>query len=265
MVFPGTGFVELAIRAGDEVGCSVVNELTLRTPLVLPASGSVAVQVVVGAAADSAERSVSIYSRTDTDTDAGSVWVCHAEGTLGADSAQPAADLSAWPPAGAIAVDVADGYERLDARGYGYGPAFRGLTAMWARGEELFAEARLPEAAGSTSGFGVHPALLDAALHTAVIANPDADLVLPFSWQGVSLHAAGPRRCGYGSRRLALVGLGGTRRRPWSAGAFGQGDGGPPGKRAADARRGVRIRSRPAVRGGLDADDGCRHRCGTRL
>ncbi|AXN44983.1 Phenolphthiocerol synthesis polyketide synthase type I Pks15/1 [Mycobacterium marinum] len=189
VVFPGTGFVELAIRAGDEVGCSVVNELTLRTPLVLPASGSVAVQVVVGAAADSAERSVSIYSRTDTD--AGSVWVCHAEATLGADSAQPAADLSAWPPAGAIAVDVADGYERLDARGYGYGPAFRGLTAMWARGEELFAEVRLPEAAGSTSGFGVHPALLDAALHTAVIANPDAELVLPFSWQGVSLHAAG--------------------------------------------------------------------------
>ena len=39
--------------------------------------------------------------------------------------------MSVWPPAGAVAVDVADGYERLAARGYGYGPAFQGLTAMW--------------------------------------------------------------------------------------------------------------------------------------
>ncbi|WP_099287881.1 type I polyketide synthase [Mycobacterium persicum] len=189
VVFPGTGVVELAIRAGDEVGCPVVDELTLRTPLLVPASGSVAVQVVVGAAAESSERSVSVYSRADVD--AGSVWVCHAEGTLRAGTVDPAADLSVWPPTGATAVDVSDGYQRLAERGYGYGPAFRGLTAMWARGDELFAEVRLPEAAGGVAGFGLHPALLDAALHTAVIANPEAELVLPFSWQGGSLHATG--------------------------------------------------------------------------
>ena len=48
VLFPGAGFVELAIRAGDEVGCGVVDELNLAAPLVLPASGSVAIQVVVG-------------------------------------------------------------------------------------------------------------------------------------------------------------------------------------------------------------------------
>ncbi|KZS81406.1 type I polyketide synthase [Mycobacterium persicum] len=189
VVFPGTGVVELAIRAGDEGGCPVVDELTLRTPLLVPASGSVAVQVVAGAAAEASERSVSVYSRADVD--AGSVWVCHAEGTLRAGTVDPAADLSVWPPTGATAVDVSDGYQRLAERGYGYGPAFRGVTAMWARGDELFAEVRLPEAAGGVAGFGLHPALLDAALHTAVIANPEAELVLPFSWQGVSLHATG--------------------------------------------------------------------------
>ncbi|WP_415823733.1 SDR family NAD(P)-dependent oxidoreductase, partial [Mycobacterium basiliense] len=189
VVFPGTGFVELAIRAGDEVGCSVVDELTLRSPLLLPATGSVAVQVVVGAAAESGERSVSVYSRADVA--AGSVWVCHAEGTLSARSIDPVADLSVWPPVGAVAVDTVDGYERLATRGYGYGPAFRGLTTVWARGEEVFAEVRLPQEAGGVAGFGVHPALLDAALHATVISNPDAELVLPFSWQGVSLHAAG--------------------------------------------------------------------------
>ncbi|MGO9746148.1 MAG: SDR family NAD(P)-dependent oxidoreductase, partial [Mycobacterium sp.] len=188
VVFPGTGFVELAIRAGDEVGCSAVDELTLQAPLLLPPSGSVAVQVVVGPAMDTGQRTLSIFSRADADAG----WVCHAEGALSPGSVEPAADLSVWPPPGAVAVDVADGYERLAANGYGYGPAFRGLTAMWVSGDEIFAEVKLPDAAGGVSGFGMHPALLDAALHAAVMAHPDAtDVVLPFSWQGVSLHAAG--------------------------------------------------------------------------
>ena len=194
-VFPGAGFVELAIRAGDEVGCSTVDELTLQAPLMLPAkdsgSGSVAVQVVVGAADEGGRRSVSIFSRHD----AGSGWVCHAEGTLSAGSVEPTMDLSVWPPAGAVAVDSADGYEQLAAHGYGYGPAFQGLTATWVRGDEVFAEVRLPDAAGGINGFGVHPALLDAAMQALVMGHQNAgrtdEVVLPFSWEGVSLHAAG--------------------------------------------------------------------------
>ncbi|MBX9642402.1 MAG: type I polyketide synthase, partial [Mycobacteriaceae bacterium] len=190
VVFPGTGFVELAIRAGDEVGCAVVDELTLRSPLVIPASGSVAVQVIVSAAGEeTGQRGVSIYSHADVD--GGSVWVCHAEGTLRPGSVEPGADLSVWPPQGAAAIDLTGGYERLAEHGYGYGPAFRGLTALWSRGQELFAEVTLPEKAGGSASYGVHPALLDAALHAAVLSNPAAELVLPFAWQGVTLHAAG--------------------------------------------------------------------------
>ena len=76
VLFPGAGFVELAIRAGDEVGCGVVDELNLAAPLVLPGSGSVAVQVVVGGADESGARAVSVFSRAD----AGSGWSLHAEG-----------------------------------------------------------------------------------------------------------------------------------------------------------------------------------------
>ncbi len=47
VLFPGAGFVELVLRAGDEVGCSVVEELTLLAPLVLPPGGGARVQVVV--------------------------------------------------------------------------------------------------------------------------------------------------------------------------------------------------------------------------
>jgi len=198
VLFPGAGFVELVIRAGDEVGCGVVDELNLAAPLVLPASGSVAVQVVVGGSpatseggVESGTRSVSVFSRS------GSGWVLHAEGVLSAGSAAPGADLSVWPPAGAIPVDVGGGYERLADRGYGYGPAFRGLRSMWRRGDEVFAEVTLPSDAGlSVTGFGVHPVLLDAALHAVILSADDAELpdgsiLVPFSWQRVFLHAAG--------------------------------------------------------------------------
>jgi polyketide synthase 12 len=186
-VFPGAGLVELAIRAGDEVGCPVVDELTLQAPLLLAPAGSVAVQLVVGAAEESGQRNLSVFSREPSD----SAWTCHATGQLSSGPVEPGADLSVWPPEGATPVDVTDGYQRLAARGYQYGPAFQGLTALWRRGEELFAEVTLPQAAGGVGGFGVHPVLLDAALHAAAVTFDGDGVALPFSWQGVSLHAAG--------------------------------------------------------------------------
>ena len=62
VLFPGAGFVELVMRAGDEVGCAVIEELVLSAPLVLPAAGGVQVQVVVGAADESGSRAVSVFS-----------------------------------------------------------------------------------------------------------------------------------------------------------------------------------------------------------
>ena len=80
VLFPGTGFVELAIRAGDEVGCGVVDELTFGAPLVLPAQGETRVQVVVGGAVgESGARPVSVYSLASK-SDSG--WVLHAQGRL---------------------------------------------------------------------------------------------------------------------------------------------------------------------------------------
>ncbi|WP_443072132.1 type I polyketide synthase [Streptomyces sp. WMMC1477] len=193
VLFPGTGFVELVVRAGDEVGCGCVRELTLRAPLVVPERGGVQVQVVVGPEQDGDERSVAVYSRLEDA--AGTAWTLHAEGLL--TSGVPRAKepgLEAWPPAGAEALDVAGFYERAELAGYGYGPAFRGLTAAWRRGEELFAEVSLPETAHSEAGaYGLHPALLDAALHPlGLLADAERHTIrLPFAWTGVELRATG--------------------------------------------------------------------------
>ncbi|OBA60949.1 polyketide synthase [Mycobacterium sp. 1100029.7] len=190
VLFPGAGFVELALRAGDEVGCSVVDELTLLAPLVLPPGGTARVQVVVDAAGESGSRAVWVYSRA---AGADSAWVLHAQGALSATAPEPTAELSVWPPAGAAAVEAGDVYQALAARGYDYGPAFRGLRSIWRRGEEVFAE--VSAGAGVTmGGFGIHPAVLDAALHAWGIAEGGDATMLPFSWQGVCLHASGASR-----------------------------------------------------------------------
>ena len=201
VLFPGAGFVELVLRAGDEVACSVVEELTLLAPLVLPPDGGARVQVVVDAPDESGSRGVWVYSQG---RGSDSVWVLHAQGALSTASPEPAADLSVWPPVGASVVDAGDPYEVLARRGYEYGQAFRGLRALWQRGEEIFAEVTVGEGV-AVGGFGIHPVVLDAALHALGVADGGDATMLPFSWQGVCLHAAGASRIRV---RIAPVGTG---------------------------------------------------------
>jgi len=195
VLFPGTAFVDLAVRAGDEVGCGVLVELTLEALLVLPRSAPVRLQVVVDAADDSGRRSVAVYSCADDAAEgvAGPEWVRHANGSLVAGTEPPHPVAQAWPPDGAVAIDVTHRYDALAEQGFDYGPLFRGLRAAWSAGDDLFAEVALPEHALSDAGaFGLHPAVLDAALHTIGLAGPTADRpVLPFAWSGVELHATG--------------------------------------------------------------------------
>lgn len=202
-LFPGAGFVELALRAGDEVGCSVVEELTLSAPLPLPVADGVRVQVVVGAAGATGRRTVSVFSASvQPDSD----WTLHAEGALSPGAVPPVTNLSVWPPLGAIPVEMTGAYQRLAERGYEYGPAFAGLRTMWRdkEGKGVFAEVAIPEVAAA-QGFGIHPVLIDAALHAMGVAGEQTQTMLPFSWQGVCLHAAGASRARV---RIAPVGVG---------------------------------------------------------
>ncbi|MET9888588.1 polyketide synthase dehydratase domain-containing protein, partial [Streptomyces sp. NPDC006430] len=198
VLLPGTGFVEMALQAGEQVGCPVLQELTLQAPLVLPPNGGVALQVSVGSPDDSGRRTVRVHSRHE-DAPADTPWLLHAEGLLGNDLVTADTDFTVWPPIGATAVDVSDTYELLQGRGYHYGPVFRGLTAAWTSGDDVFAEIELPEQAhGDAEGFGLHPALLDATMHALGIgggaddeAGAGGQPLLPFFWEDVSLSAVG--------------------------------------------------------------------------
>ncbi|WMF04528.1 type I polyketide synthase [Micromonospora robiginosa] len=191
VVVPGTALLELVVRAGDEVDAGRIRELTVAAPLTLPAAGAVRVQVRVGAADDAGARPVTVHAQPDDDPDA--EWVRHAEGLL-----EPAAaeepSIGAWPPAGASEVDVAGWYDAFAAHGLTYGPVFRGVRRVLSGPDEAYAEVTLPDGADPT-GFGVHPALLDAALHPIGLldAGTGDGPRVPFAFEGVQMHAAGAR------------------------------------------------------------------------
>ncbi|MFI1769794.1 SDR family NAD(P)-dependent oxidoreductase [Streptomyces sp. NPDC020800] len=257
VVLPSAALMDMAVRAGDEVGCERVEELVVEMPLVLPERGGVRVQVTVGEAGRDGRRDVAVFARVPEGT-----WVRHASGTLtsahtphaadtayipqtgdtaripqaadtahplhAADAAHPLhsaepaytaytanathradgatiADTAAagsdtadaaqwsvqWPPTDAVAADVDELYARLAATGLGYGPLFQAVRAAWRRGDELFAEVALAEGT-EVSGFGVHPALLDAALHvTGLERAAGRGPLLPLGWSDVTVHASG--------------------------------------------------------------------------
>nr|WP_263974219.1 type I polyketide synthase [Streptomyces albicerus] len=195
VLLPGTAFVEMALRAGDEVDSDHLEELTLQAPLVLPATGGVQLRVEVGEIDDAGRRSVDIHSRPDGEG-TGVPWTCHATGVLAPGGPAPSSwDPRVWPPTGAVSVDTDELYPSLAAFGYQYGPAFQGARTVWKRGDEVYAEVALPqERRTEAAAFGIHPALLDAALHAGLIPDAGAgrepaSLRLPFVWSDVRLHA----------------------------------------------------------------------------
>jgi acyl transferase domain-containing protein/NADPH:quinone reductase-like Zn-dependent oxidoreductase len=187
VVFPATGFVELALRAGEQVGASTIGELVLARSLELPPSGGVRIQVTVGDE-DAERRALTVHSRPDGPDE--QPWTLHATGWLTSSASTSPPDTGPWPPAGASPVDIDDLYGRLGDSGYTYGPAFAGLRAAWRRGGEVFAEIALPEGVRpGVSRYEVHPALLDPALQAVALDSGPARL--PFTWSGVTLFGTG--------------------------------------------------------------------------
>jgi acyl transferase domain-containing protein/D-arabinose 1-dehydrogenase-like Zn-dependent alcohol dehydrogenase/acyl carrier protein len=197
VLLPGAAFVELALQAGERAGAPAIEELTLAAPMVLPESGAMQLQVSVTTLDEEGRCEIAIHSRLEAgegEPASEGEWTENAAGVL--TEAEPrleALDLEAWPPEGARALGLEGAYERLAEAGLEYGPVFQGLTAAWRDGEALYAEVSLAEEQVSQAArFGLHPALLDAALHVLALEHGGGEKPsLPFAWSDVSLFGAG--------------------------------------------------------------------------
>ncbi|MEU3404559.1 SDR family NAD(P)-dependent oxidoreductase [Streptomyces sp. NPDC006670] len=196
---PAAVLLELALWAAHRAGGGSVAELTLEVPLVLSRTGERELRVT----ADD-RGTLAVHSRpTDAPT-----WTRNASGTItpaaavagaAAEAASSAAAHTAasgavagapvsgavagsavsgrvagasavWPPVGAVPVAVEEEYARLSGLGVHLGPLFRGLRAAWRAEDALYAEVEVPAANGAAGRYGLHPALLHAALLPAAFA-----------------------------------------------------------------------------------------------
>jgi acyl transferase domain-containing protein/NADPH:quinone reductase-like Zn-dependent oxidoreductase/acyl carrier protein len=147
VLLPATGFVDLVLWAGAQSGCGQIDELALRTPLVLPgddAAGpagtdTVDLRVQVGPADEEGHRTVTVHSR-EAGAPPQSPWTLHAQATVTPASAgtpdtpdtltgSPAADA---PAAGVPAAGVpAAGVPTADAPATGGSDGWPAPGAAW--------------------------------------------------------------------------------------------------------------------------------------
>uniref|UniRef100_UPI003F830C34 acyltransferase domain-containing protein n=1 Tax=Actinosynnema sp. TaxID=1872144 RepID=UPI003F830C34 len=158
LALPGAVLVELAGRAGDELGCTLLRELVVPRPPALPVDGGLAIQLVLGAADPDGVRSLLVHTRPDDDPEA--EWEFAASGSLSADHAAPThADRTRAVPTHA------------DPPEHTHGDAF---------------PVALPEgSAADAAAYNLHPALLAEAGRAATGGR------VPTRWSGVRLHAVG--------------------------------------------------------------------------
>ncbi|THF49231.1 type I polyketide synthase [Allorhizobium terrae] len=81
---------------------------------------------------------------------------------------------------GAEALSIEDFYSKTAARGIHYGPAFQGIRQLFQNEADVLAEIALPKVArASARPHGLHPALWDAALQSALALFPGDATVVP--------------------------------------------------------------------------------------
>jgi acyl transferase domain-containing protein/thioesterase domain-containing protein/acyl carrier protein len=180
VIYPGAAYIEAALALGSHVLQSPRVELRnieFRKALMLPPGKAVVLQTAWVAE----QGLVSISSRAET----AALWTLHAVAQV-----QPLAAASAARPlAGASPARIgirslksrlrsrltpAEVYSACEQLGLHYGPAFRGITALWRGPGEALGRISLPDSLRADAGrYHLHPALLDACSQVLLLAAPE--------------------------------------------------------------------------------------------
>ncbi|MBU2812182.1 acyltransferase domain-containing protein [Acidithiobacillus thiooxidans] len=209
VVFPGAGFVELAMAAGREklterraTQAWTVEELDILLPLLLDSAHSRIVRVAV-----QDDGHFQIRSRKQMENN----WVIHAKGRvrLGATQGMTECSLqSSGTPAptsmpGALAdFQGEEHYARCRAAGLHYGPGFQTVTQGWLQGTTIHGQLQLSGSAMSEP-YLLHPALLDGAMQLFV--DFLAQSPVPAGWAYVPVRFANLSVFVPGTQKLRVV------------------------------------------------------------
>jgi acyl transferase domain-containing protein/surfactin synthase thioesterase subunit/acyl carrier protein len=184
VLVPGAAMAELMRAAAHDCfddSAAVAREIVFERPLIIAGSSAKRVQVVF---TDHHTR-VALYSQPEG-APKGTGWTLHARAGVGeaSEGLPNQLDVAAIRGRCREPMDVQALYGALAQIGFEYGPAFLGLRSLWRGHGEVLAEIRLPQELDA-QGYGVHPALLDAAVQSiAGLMGNDAAraTMLPFEF-----------------------------------------------------------------------------------
>lgn len=208
VVFPATGYLEMALEAGADVFGTdriEIRDVFLQQAMFLPAEGNKAVQLVLspGGEKNSEALTFRVFSFSEEKPNGRAArngrsgWTLHASGKVA--PLPDDAEAESFNPAEIEIrctqhVDAGDIYAQLDSRGIQYGPTFRTMQQIGSDGQgESLARIIPHEAvAAALDHFRFHPALLDAALHAVVpllLRDASRNPMLPVAFQSVQIFA----------------------------------------------------------------------------
>ncbi|TSC24494.1 type I polyketide synthase [Corallococcus sp. Z5C101001] len=175
-VFPGAGYVELALAAGASwLGTPRLELEDVSFQKALHLGGEVTLQLIL-TPEDDATASFQVHSTRAETPDDEPTWTLHASGRLRAlhEAAPPAVNVAAWEADAGQPLDVSRYYQTCREQGLDYGPGFQALERLSRNDVEAVGRIRLPEVlALDAEPYLLHPVLLDACLQ--VLGAPMAD------------------------------------------------------------------------------------------
>jgi acyl transferase domain-containing protein/acyl carrier protein len=206
LLMPAAAMLEIlhaALRAGPGTADAHLEAFVVERPLFLSETGVVNWQAVVREEAEGT--TLALYQAMGPLDAANVEWqrICSASARPG--PAEPSTNVPV--PSRIRSVDADRFYDRFEALGVAFGPAFRTVRQLeqgpgWARGWLQLP----PELEREGESFGLHPALLDGALQLCAAAASGSDEVVPsLMWAPMGLERFELLRPGAGHRLQATA------------------------------------------------------------
>ncbi|KDA01425.1 type I polyketide synthase [Hyphomonas oceanitis] len=199
VIFPATGYVEMALAAGEALlgkGPLTLSDLSIEAPLELHTTSPCSIHTEV----EPSGKDRFVLTIREVLEDAALPWRTLVHAKL---SRQPITGNFSVPCAKqakrecAETLDVAAHYSRLETLGLNYGPIFRGLESLQKGDGIAVGIAVLPDEEKDIANYRFHPALLDNLFHavSALVPNDgDDQLYLPTGIDNIHWEREAPRR-----------------------------------------------------------------------
>jgi acyl transferase domain-containing protein/acyl carrier protein len=200
VVFPGTGYIELALAAAKEVFGEKAHRLekvSFKKALFLPEDGSKTVQLVVSSEMPGMA-TFQVFSLQEGGGRQEIEWTLHASGTIriaGGEAHAPEVYPSPYEIKEACTSFISSNehYENMLKCQVQYGESFRGVSELWGGESEAIGRLSVPEGVAHEAGsYRIHPALLDAAFQVilgAQFADATPALYMPVEVEKVVLYS----------------------------------------------------------------------------